>query len=55
MLWLIKILIFGKMCNHDWILLQKMEPWSNHCLYLYKCSKCGKITKKKLLIRNYVD
>jgi len=53
MLQLIRFLIFGKQCAHDWQLLESMEPFSNHCLYLYKCSKCGKMKKQRMKIAYY--
>ena len=51
MLQLLKFLILGKQCQHDWKLMQSMEPFNNHCQYLYCCTKCGKIIKRELRIK----
>ena len=53
MLQLLKYLIFGKQCNHDWELKQSMEPFTNKAYYLYVCKKCGKFKKIKLHIISY--
>lgn len=42
MLQLLRFLIFGKECNHDWKLEQSMEPWSNDQRFLYSCKNVVK-------------
>lgn len=50
MIQLIKWLIFGNQCKHDWKLDQEMKPYSNAHRYLYICRKCGKIKVVKVQI-----
>lgn len=53
MLQLLRFLIFGKRCNHDWVLDHEMKPFSNAHKYIYICKKCGKIKKVRLNISSY--
>lgn len=52
MLQLLRFLIFGKECKHDWKLEQAMKPWSNDQKFLYSCKKCGKMKIVKMHIPN---
>jgi hypothetical protein len=53
MLQLLRFLIFGKPCKHEWKLEQEMKPWNNDQRFLYSCKKCGKMKKVKMKIPNW--
>lgn len=53
MIQLLKFLIFGRQCKHEWKLEHKMEPWDNNKLFLYSCQKCGKMKKVQMKIPIY--
>lgn len=53
MLKLLKWLIFGKPCPHQWKLDQSMTPYRNSHKYVYICQKCGKIKVVKCEIKVY--
>lgn len=55
MLELLRFLIFGKRCLHEWKLEQSMEAYTNCYKYLYICQKCGKMKKTTLYIRDNYD
>lgn len=44
MLKLIKWLIFGKQCLHDYRIDYRFKPFNNYEKHIYICNKCGKIT-----------
>lgn len=54
MLQLLRFLIFGMPCKHDWELEQSMTPWTNNQKFLYCCKKCGKMKKVKMKIMDII-
>jgi hypothetical protein len=53
MLQLLRYLIFGKQCQHQWKLEKEMKPFTNVGMYLYSCQKCGKMKKVKFDLARY--
>ena len=53
MLQLLRFLIFGKRCNHEWKLEKSLEPFNNHELHLYICQECGRMKKVRLRIKTW--
>ena len=53
MLQLIRFLIFGKKCKHEWKIEQDMKPFRNIQIVLYSCKKCGKMKKVKMDLTDY--
>lgn len=45
MIWLLKLLILGKVCAHEWREMYRFQPYSNWHKYVLRCTKCGKIKK----------
>ena len=51
MIQLIKYLLFGKQCNHQWKCDKSIVPYRNKEKHIYICQKCGKIKVVKLEIK----
>lgn len=53
MLQLLRYLIFGKQCQHQWKHDREMKPFSNKEKHIYICQKCGKIKTVKMYVTYY--
>jgi len=53
MLQLLRFLLFGKRCDHEWKCDKSMQPFRNVERHLYICKKCGKMKNVKLKIPYY--
>lgn len=53
MLQLLRLLIFGKRCNHEWKCDKTMKAFSNAEKHLYICQKCGRMKKVTMEIATY--
>jgi len=53
MLQLIKFLIFGKQCQHDWYCDKSMIPYKYAEKHIYICKKCGKIKVVDIYISSW--
>lgn len=55
MLQLLRFLIFGTRCKHQWELAEKLTPFDNDHQSLYICKECGKMKKVNLKVQNVID
>jgi hypothetical protein len=51
MLQLLRYLIFGKECKHEWKCDKSLTPYINSEKHIYICQKCGKIKVVSLRIK----